>query len=539
MRKTLVATGLIAVLAAGWWWAGMPGLPNAANGADGALPRLRTAQADRGAITAVVAATGTVNPVTLVQVGSQLSGQIRELFADFNTRVAADQPIARLDTATIEARRAAAEADVHAAAAQVAVARAQAERARADEAQSAAQIEAARAAVLGVEASVRDAEGEAARTAELRARGVGAERDALRAAFAAERSRAAVAQARADLLRAEAAAMSAAAAARTALAQVDAADAAREQKDAILRQVEVDLRNATIRSPIDGVVVSRNIDIGQTVAASFQAPVLFQIAASLEEMEVHATVDEADIGRVRQGQDVTFTVAAFPSETLRGRVKDIRLAATTVQNVVTYTVVIAAPNAAGRLLPGMTATLRIITEERPQALRVPNAALRWRPPGAAAGGAGGGEQAAPGQAQLDQALAALGDLTAAQRAEIEAARAEMRQRMAALPQDADARRQQAQAARQRLVSRLNAVLTPDQRAQLAAMRGGARASGQPGTVWVQDGAGAPRAVPVRTGITDGSVTEILAGALEPGATVVIGQERAGAAAAPAAARRLF
>ncbi|WP_198378972.1 efflux RND transporter periplasmic adaptor subunit, partial [Neoroseomonas rubea] len=214
----------------------------------------------------------------------------------------------------------------------------------------------------------------------------------------------AVAQARADLLRAEAAAMSAAAAARTARAQVDAADAAREQKDAILRQVEVDLRNATIRSPIDGVVVSRNIDIGQTVAASFQAPVLFQIAASLDEMEVHATVDEADIGRVRQGQEVTFTVAAFPSETLRGRVKDIRLAATTVQNVVTYTVVIAAPNAAGRLLPGMTATLRIITEERPQALRVPNAALRWRPPGSAAG-AGTTEQAAPGQAQLDQALA--------------------------------------------------------------------------------------------------------------------------------------
>ncbi len=351
MRKTLAAAGLLAVLAAGWWWAGMPGLSTAANGANGTPPRLRTAQADRGAITAVVAATGTVNPVTLVQVGSQLSGQIRELFADFNTRVAADQPIARLDTATIEARRAAAEADVHASAAQVAVARAQAERAEADEAQSRAQIEAARAAILGVEAGVRDAEGEAARTAELRARGVGAERDALRAAFAAERSRAAVAQARADLLRAEAAAMSAAAAARTARAQVDAADAAREQKEALLRQVEVDLRNATIRSPIDGVVVSRNIDIGQTVAASFQAPVLFQIAASLDEMEVHATVDEADIGRVQQGQQVTFTVAAFPSETLRGRVKDIRLAATTVQNVVTYTVVIAAPNAAGRLLP--------------------------------------------------------------------------------------------------------------------------------------------------------------------------------------------
>lgn len=539
MRRLILLPGIALLLGGLWWAAGMPGLALLRDGhaGDGALPRLRTAATDRGPITAVVAATGTVNPVTLVQVGSQLSGQIRELFADFNTRVASNDPIARLDTATIEARRAAAEADILAAAAQVAVARASAERATADQAQARAQIEAARAALLGAEATARDAEGEATRSAELRARGVGAERDALRARFAAERTAAAVAQARADVLRAEAAALSAAAAARTAVAQVEAAEAARAQKQAILRQVEVDLGNATIRSPIDGIVVSRNIDIGQTVAASFQAPVLFQIAASLDEMEVHATVDEADIGRVRAGQDVSFTVAAFPAETMRGRVKDIRLAATTVQNVVTYTVVVATPNAAGRLLPGMTATLRVVTEHRPEALRVPNAALRWRPPGAASGGPGG-ETQAPGQAQLDQALATLTDLTDAQRAEIAAARAEQRARMQGLPADADARRQQTQAARQRLVSRLNAVLTPDQRARLAALRGGARQGGTPGTVWVLDGNGAPRSVAVRTGITDGTTTEILSGGLEPGAVVVVGQDRAGAAAAPAG-RRLF
>jgi HlyD family secretion protein len=537
----LAAAGVSVAIAAGWWWAGMPGLALVAGGnaTNAALPRLRTAAVDRGAITAVVAATGAVNPVTLVQVGSQLSGQIRELFADFNTRVRQNEPIARLDTATIEARRAAAEADMLAAAAQVTVARAQAERATADEAQARAQIEAARAAILGAEATARDADTEAARTAELRARGVGAERDALRTRFTAERSAAAVAQARADLLRAEAAAMSAAAAARTARAQVEAAEAARAQKQAQLRQVEVDLGNATIRSPIDGVVVSRNIDIGQTVAASFQAPVLFQIAASLDEMEVWATVDEADIGRVRPGQDVTFTVAAYPAETLRGRVKDIRLAATTVQNVVTYTVVVTTPNAAGRLLPGMTATLRVVTEERPAALRVPNAALRWRPPGTAAGGQPS-ESTAPGQAQLDQALAALTDLTDAQRSEIEAARAEMRQRMQALPADANERRQGVQAARQRLVSRLNATLTPDQRARLAALRGGgATRGGTPGTVWVVEGDGPPRSVAVRTGITDGTVTEILSGALAPGATVVVGQDRSGAGAPAATGRRLF
>jgi HlyD family secretion protein len=185
----------------------------------------------------------------------------------------------------------------------------------------------------------------------------------------------------------------------------------------------------------------------------------------------------------------------------------------------------------------MTATLRVVTDERPEALRVPNAALRWRPPGTTAGGQPA-ESAAPGQAQLDQALAALTDLTPAQRAEIDAARAELRARMQSLPTDADARRQAQQTARQRLVSRLNAALTPDQRARLAALRGGGGArGGAPGTVWVAEGEGPPRSVAVRTGITDGTVTEILSGAIEPGALLVVGQDRAGAAAA--AGRRLF
>jgi len=536
MRKWLIALVLLLGAGATWWGAGMPRPGFLEADSQAGAPRLRTATLDRGSITAVVAATGTVNPVTLVQVGSQLSGQIRTLLADFNSKVKADQPIAQLDTATLEARRAAAEADVHAAAAQITVSRAQAERAVADHAQARAQIEAVRAALLGAEASLRDAEVEAARTAELRARGVGTEREALRAGFTADRLRAAVAQAQADISRADAGLLAAGAAARTADAQVEAAIAAREQKVAQLRQVEVDLRNATIKSPIDGVVVSRNIDVGQTVAASFQSPILFQIAASLDEMEVHATVDEADIGRVRAGQDVTFTVASYPNETLRGRVKEIRLAATTVQNVVTYTVVVNTPNASGRLLPGMTATLRIITDIRNDALRVPNAALRWRPAGSAAA-SGGVTQAQAGGQQMDQALAQLTDLTEAQRAEIEAARTEMRTRMAALPQDPDARRQQAQAGRQRLIARLNAVLTPDQRARLAALRGNA-ATGQAGTVWVQEGDAPPRAVQLRIGLSDGSVTEIISGDIAEAAAVIIGQERAGTAAA-SGARRLF
>jgi HlyD family secretion protein len=238
-------------------------------------------------------------------------------------------------------------------------------------------------------------------------------------------------------------------------------------------------------------------------------------------------VDESDIGRIVPNQDVTFTVAAHPGVNLRGRVKEIRLAPTTVQNVVTYTVVVTAPNTNGRMLPGMTATLRIVTDQRPTALRVPNAALRWRPPGAAAestpqqqGGGGGGP--------IEQALRELPDLTPTQRAEIAAAQAELRERMAALPQDAEARRQQSQAARQRLIARFNAVLTAEQRARLAELRAGARDRGTPGTVWVVEADGAaPRPVQVRTGLTDGTMTEVLSG-LDEGVRIVVGTERAAA-----------
>jgi HlyD family secretion protein len=466
-----------------------------------------------------------------VQVGSQLSGQIRELFADFNTRVTAGQAIARLDTRTIEARQAAAQADLQSAAAAVAVARAQAERAEADLASARAQLLAAGARLESAEAQARDAEAELGRARDLRARGVNAERDLTRAQFVAERLRAEVSGARAAIAQQDAVLLGAEAARRTAAAQVAAAEAAQAQRAAQLQQVEVDLTNATIRAPIDGVVVSRNVDIGQTVAVSLQSPILFQIAANLEEMELWATVDESDIGRIRPGQEVSFTVAAHPGVNLRGRVKDIRLAPTTVQNVVTYTVVVSAPNTQGRMLPGMTATLRIVTDQREAVIRVPNAALRWRPAGTAADGAAQPQGGGP----IEQALRELTDITPTQRAEILAAQAELRERMANLPSDAEARRQQAQAARQRLTARFNAVLTPEQRARLAAARAGARGAGAPGTVWVTDDEAAPpRAVQVRTGLTDGSVTEIVSG-LEEGLRVVVGTERAGAPRPAAAA----
>jgi HlyD family secretion protein len=533
MRRTPLFLAVFAALGAAAWFGAplaRPWLPGWIAGGAETAPRLRLAEADRGPIVAVVAATGTVNPVLSVQVGSQLSGQIRELFADFNTRVTAGQPVARLDTRTIEARQAAAQADLQSATAAVAVARAQGERAEADLGSARAQLLAAQARLESADAQARDAEAELGRARDLRARGVNAERDLSRAQFVAERLRAEVSGARAAIAQQDAMLLGAEATRRTGAAQVAAAEAAQAQRAAQLQQVEVDLTNATIRAPIDGVVVSRNVDIGQTVAVSLQSPILFQIAANLEEMEVWATVDESDIGRIRPGQEVSFTVAAHPGVTLGGRVKAIRLAPTTVQNVVTYTVVVTAPNTQGRMLPGMTATLRIVTEQREAAIRVPNAALRWRP----AGGGADGAAATPAGGSIDQALRELDDLTPTQRAEILAAQAELRERMANLPTDAEARRQQAQAARQRLTARFNAVLTPEQRARLAAARGGARGAGAPGTVWVVEADGAsPRAVPIRTGLTDGSVTEIVSG-LEDGMRVVVGTERA-PAPRPAAA----
>uniref|UniRef100_UPI001186AC37 efflux RND transporter periplasmic adaptor subunit n=1 Tax=Elioraea rosea TaxID=2492390 RepID=UPI001186AC37 len=216
---------------------------------------------------------------------------------------------------------------------------------------------------------------------ELRARGVGAANDAERAAFAAERARAEAAGAVSEAEEADALAAAAAADLEVAEAQVRAATATVEQRVAQRRQIEVDIERSVIRSPIAGVVVNRQVNVGQTVAASLSAPTLFLIAGDLAEMELWATVDEADIGRVREGQTVRFSVGAWPDETFVGEVRTVRLAATVTQNVVTYTVVVAVRNDHGRLMPGMTATMRIETDRRDDALRVPSAALRFRPPG--------------------------------------------------------------------------------------------------------------------------------------------------------------
>src|SRR5204863_6365327 len=171
-------------------------------------------------------------------------------------------------------------------------------------------------------------------------------------------------------------------------AMLSSARAQVKLKEASLKQAQLDLEHTTIRAPVEGVVVSRAVDVGQTVAASLQAPVLFTIAQDLTKMQVETSVDEADIGRVKLNDQATFTVDAFPNETFVGRVTQIRKAAQVVQNVVTYTVVVAVNNPSGRLLPGMTANVKLVVAEKSSVLKLPNAALRFRPAGVDAGPSG-------------------------------------------------------------------------------------------------------------------------------------------------------
>ncbi|MBW8307081.1 MAG: efflux RND transporter periplasmic adaptor subunit [Thiobacillus sp.] len=302
MKKTGMWVLLVIVIAAaGWWWSSQ-GKP--------AEAQYRTAPVDRGDISAQVSANGTLNPVVLVNVGTQVSGTVRRIEADFNQQVKAGQVLAELDPALFQAALA----------------------------QSSANL-------ANAQAQLRLAEANAAR---------------MRTLFGQE---------------------------YVSRQELDQALAAREQAMAQVRvaraQVTRDQTNlgfTVIRSPVDGTVINRQVDVGQTVAASFQTPTLFQIGKDLTRMQIDSTVSEADIGQVKVGQPVKFLVDAFPDAQYSGAVRQVRLNARTEQNVVTYNVVVDVANPDLALMPGMTANLRVEVETRADVLRVPTAALRFRPP---------------------------------------------------------------------------------------------------------------------------------------------------------------
>lgn len=314
-------------------------------------PQYRLAKLERGPLSAAVTASGTLSALITVQVGSQVSGQIRDIRVDFNSEVKKDQVIARLDPETFESRVTQAEADLKAA-------------------ESAAEVARGNLAVRQAEVGkARIALDDANRNLERKRALVkqnfisAAELDTAQAAVDTAREQLNLAQA--DLAVAQ--------------AQVGSARAQVAQRQAGLKQARLDLDRTIIRSPVDGVVISRNVDVGQTVAASFQAPVLFTIARDLRQMEVNVAVDEADVGRVQTGQKMRFSVDAFPGERFAGQVTQIRKAPITSNNVVTYSVMARVDNPDLKLLPGMTASARILTEERQDVLKLPNEALRFRP----------------------------------------------------------------------------------------------------------------------------------------------------------------
>lgn len=312
-------------------------LRNGDDTGNGHSPRIETAQLELGDITRAVATSGAVRPLITVEVGSQLSGQLAEIFVDFNSEVKAGDVIALIDAKTFESRVVQNRADLEVARSNVIV---------------------QRAAIDRAQANLRKARLEYERAEPLTKAGTlsASEFDTALANFES---------AKADLTMAE--------------AQLQNALANQKQRQASLESAEIDLERTKIRSPIDGVVIERAVDQGQTVAASFSAPVLFRIAQDLTKIQIEANVDEADIGNVREGNDAAFTVDAFPDLEFTGRVEQVRLAPNEANNVVTYTVIITADNPDLKLLPGMTAIVEIVTGKAQNVLRVSNDALRFKP----------------------------------------------------------------------------------------------------------------------------------------------------------------
>jgi len=422
LKPKLLIAGIltvIAVLVAGYW--GMR---------DGAkeTPYL-TAPVQRGDITQVVTATGSLQAVVTVQVGSQISGTIDRLYADFNSNVKKDQPIAQLNQ----------------------------DKFKASVDQAKANVLAGQANLVKARVSVDDTRRTMERNRELRQRNL-------------------ISQSDLD---------SAQAAYDAAVAQLDVNQAQVAQAQASLNQAAVDLNNTTVRSPVDGIVVSRSVDVGQTVAASLQAPVLFLIANDLAKMQVDTNVSESDVGNVWMDQEVNFTVDAYPARRFQGKVLQVRNAPIMVQNVVTYDAVVGVDNKELLLKPGMTANVEFLVSGKSDALKIPNAALRFRPT----------EDKAQPQAAASGDRAGQGGSSGAGRG-------------------------------------------GNRAGQGARSRGEGR-GGREATVYVlRDEKATP--VKVRVGITDGTSTEVVTDALKEGEQVVVAMSTTGKQPATApGGRRLF
>ncbi len=342
-----------------------------------AAPTYRSAVVEQGDIRVSISATGTLSALSTVDVGSEVSGKLTEVLVDYNDRVKKGQVIARIDPSTFDAQIA----------------------------QGDASIASARASLATAHATLRNTELDYARKSELLKRQLVAHSDVDQALAARDQAR----------------------------AQVASAEAQIRQQQASAENAHLNLGRTVIRSPVDGVVLNRSVEPGQTVAASLQAPVLFKIAEDLSKMEILLAVDESDIGQVKEQQAVSFTVDAFPDRQFRGVVRQIRLSATNTNNVITYPVVVAVDNSDEALLPGMTTNAEIVVSRRDGVLKVPNAAIRFKPADSALA-ASPSSKPAGGRAGMSEELPKLVatlKLDATQQAIFDAAFAQMRERQAA------------------------------------------------------------------------------------------------------------
>jgi HlyD family secretion protein len=341
--------------------------------------RYRTVPVQHGDVNVAVSATGNPNAVVTVQVGSQVSGTVVALYADFNTKVTKSQLIARIDPAPFQAKVDQARASLEATRASVANAEAVEQQAMANIQASMSSLAAAKANVVKAQAAVDDAKSKVDRRVVMVGQGADSKEDLETAQTTYKSALAELDAVNAQQHAAEESLKAVQAQLDVAKSLVSSNEAQVQQYTAALQAANLDLEHTKIVAPVDGVVVARNVDVGQTVAASLAAPTLFQIAQDLTKMQVDTNVSEADVGRVQVNQPATFTVDAYPGRVFKGVVTSIRKAPINVANVITYDAVIGVSNEDLALFPGMTANVKILVNQRKDALRVPNAALRYHP----------------------------------------------------------------------------------------------------------------------------------------------------------------
>jgi HlyD family secretion protein len=453
------------------------------NSENDAGPLFKLGKVTKGSITDSISSSGKIEALVTVDVGSQLSGQIMKLHVDFNSEVTAGQPLAELDPATFEARQQQAVADLSV---------------------RKSELKVQLASIKRAEADLMIAKNEMDRGIALHAKGhvSNQQLDTLKAGHSR-------AVASLDITK----------------SQYSMAQSRVEQSQASLNSANVDLSRTVIRSPIDGVVVGRQIDLGQTVASSFQSPTLFTIAQDLRKMQLQISVDEADIGKVQPNQVVRFTVDTYPEDEFEGTITQVRKQPVELQNVVTYTVIASADNSFLRLLPGMTADVTIVIIERKDVLRVPTSSLRFNPEGAArmtadnSGGnarlqGGGGRNGAGAMERYKTEL----NLSEAEVSSLDAAFDAMRQKMRAAFTSGRGGEDRATVRRkimQDLFRSLQGNIAPEKLEKLREMMGQGRERRNAGNrttrgrVWVLDAEGNPQEVLVRVGLTDGTFSEIV------------------------------